>query len=133
MLKNSSKKILQKKGLAISTLSRDENDNFICGISKPIKIIGNKVENYGIQSLVEYIDGERIISQTDLPSLALLYESGKWRIDCTEFAPVPGPGDFTKEFQNEESAIEYIEKYFFEENEHINELNKYLSKKNNSG
>ncbi len=79
---------------------------------------------------MEYDDsGNRIITETDLPILALLFESGKWRVDCSEFAPKPGPGDFLKEFIDEESAVHYILKYFFDKNEHIKELNKYLTEK----
>ncbi|WP_298760548.1 hypothetical protein [uncultured Psychroserpens sp.] len=133
MLKKSSKKILIDKGLKISCPSTDLNGDFVCGISKPVGIVGNELINYGIHNLVEYNDGNRIITKTDLPTLALLYESEKWRIDCSEFVPIPGAGDFQKEFPNEELAIEYVLKYFFEENEHIAQLNNYLSKKNNSG
>ena len=85
------------------------------------------VINCIITNLAGYDDnGNKIITKTDLPVLALLRRSKKWRIDCTEFVPIPGSGDFQKEFKDEESAINYVIKYFFEKNEHIDELNKYL-------
>ncbi|WP_298762005.1 hypothetical protein [uncultured Psychroserpens sp.] len=132
MLKKQSEKTLIENGLKFSCTPSDENGKFICGISKPIGIVGNKLHNYGITNLASYDDyGNQVITKTDLPVLALLFESEIWRIDCTEFVPIPGSGDFQKEFKNEESAISYILRYFFEKNEHIDELNKYL--KNNSG
>lgn len=131
MLKKQSEQTLTENGLKFSCSPSDENGKFICGISKPVEIAGNKLHNYGLTNLVNYDDcGNQVIIKTDLPILALLFESETWKVDCTEFAPIPGSGDFHKEFNSEESAISYVLKYFFEKNEHIDDFNKYL--KNNS-
>ena len=128
MLKKSSEKVLLNKGLKL--IYSSGKDSFVYTILKPIEVIGNKLDQYDIQNLVEDIDGYRKIIKTDLPLIALLFESGKWRVHCSEFIPSSGPGDFQKEFSNEESAVEFVIKYFFEKNEHIRELNQYLKKNN---
>lgn len=64
---------------------------------------------------------------SDCPKLGLLFEDGKYLLQCVNWTPGPGPGDFDLSFETAEAATEYALGYFFSPNIYIDSLNNYFA------
>lgn len=83
------------------TQAQLEVDTRACGseyyVHKPVAVRGNCRDN----------DPE------DCPVAHLYNENGKWYFQVHEFAPGPGPGDFTEAHSSMSDAIDSILEYYF--------------------
>lgn len=103
-----SKERLTEKGLLVY----GHGDMWL--LVKPIGVPGNRIPSMK-RSTVATLDGKKKDSVSDCPTLTLVLEEGIYKVGCWDWFPGPGPGDFSLEFEKEEAAIGFVEKYFFDE------------------
>jgi len=99
---------------------------------KKIGIIGNSLPNYTSIPLVMMNKDGETESETisDCPTMMLWFEKNQYQLVCWEWVPGPGPGDFELNFKDENSVIDFIESYYFGENEYFKKRLEYeLNKK----
>ncbi|MCA6363357.1 MAG: hypothetical protein IM638_09985 [Bacteroidetes bacterium] len=86
---------------------------------------GNSLNNLPA-AVVAVFTGEMLSEckeyRSDCPQLGLLFEEGKYLLQCVNWTPGPGPGDFDLSFDTPEAAVEYALNYFFEKNPHFEAL-----------
>lgn len=90
------------------------NGLFVAG---PVRSV-EKGQPYGLHitkptedELVDYLKaGVDIIPGRTF--LRLWFVDDKWIVECREFVPKPGPGDFSVSFETEEEAVDDVLRFF---------------------
>ncbi|WP_080437162.1 CPCC family cysteine-rich protein [Burkholderia ubonensis] len=77
-------------------------------IMKPINVEGNSLASLSNA----YKDGHTR-DDTDAPVPTVWHASDRWNVSVWDWTPGPGPGDFVKQFADEDAAIDFIVHYFF--------------------
>lgn len=75
---------------------------------KPVGVQGN-----WLASLRNAYKNGHIRNDTDAPVPKVWHASDHWCVSVWDWAPGPGPGDFVKQFADENAAIDFIVQYFF--------------------
>lgn len=57
---------------------------------------------------------------TDAPTLSFFHKDGRWYVNCHEYRPGPGPGDFHNEWETPEEAVSDILAFFFGDPSRVN-------------
>ena len=69
---------------------------------------------------------------SDCPTMVLWYEKKQYQLVCWDWIPGTGPGDFELNFKDEDSVVDFIESYYFGENEYFKKRLEYVLNKNKS-
>lgn len=91
---------------------------------------GNVVKGMPHSVVTEFTDetlSEFKEYKSDCPKLGLLFEDGKYLLQCVNWTPGPGPGDFELTFETAEAAVTFALSYFFSPNIYIDALNNYFA------
>ena len=105
-----------------------------CVFLKKIGADGISIPNYNSIPFVLVDKNFKTQSEifSDCPSMTLWLEVDSYRLICWDWTPGPGPGDFELNFKDENSAIEFVESYYFGENEYFEKRLEYEMNKNSS-
>lgn len=79
-------------------------------IMKPISVQGNS-----LVSIRNGYEAGHTRDDTNAPVPTIWHASDCWRVSVWDWVPGPGPGDFVKQFADEDAAIDFIVQYFFGE------------------
>jgi hypothetical protein len=63
--------------------------------------------------------------QSDCPMLTIWFEGDQFKLQCWDWVPGPGPGDFVLGFDDEETLMEFVDSYYFGDNEYFNQKERY--------
>lgn len=80
---------------------------------------GNVVKGMPHSVVTEFTDetlSEFKEYKSDCPKLGLVFEDGKYLLQCVNWTPGPGPGDFELTFETAEAAVTFALSYFFSPN-----------------
>jgi hypothetical protein len=78
-------------------------------VIKPTGVSGNS-----LPSLPNAYKGGHTRNDTDAPVPVVWHAADRWCVSVWDWAPGPGPGDFVKQFTDEDAAIQFIVQYFFD-------------------
>ncbi|WP_157652006.1 hypothetical protein [Burkholderia ubonensis] len=77
-------------------------------VVKPISVQGN-----WIPSFRNDFENGHASTDTDAPVPVVWHAIDRWWVSVRDWVPGPGPGDFVKDFVDEDAAIDFIVQYFF--------------------
>ncbi len=77
-------------------------------IMKPTSVQGNS-----LASLRNAYKNGHTRDDTDAPVPTVWNASDRWNVSVWDWTPGPGPGDFVRQFADEDAVIDFIVQYFF--------------------
>jgi hypothetical protein len=116
ILSDASKRLMKER--KINCLVYDNNLYQIC---REEDAGGNTIHGYkSIATIVFNVQGDVIKEiRYSVPPLYLYLEDTHFLLRCWESVPGPFPGDFEKIFESEPELIDFIESYYFGQNEYF--------------
>ncbi|MCL9805477.1 hypothetical protein NAT51_08085 [Flavobacterium amniphilum] len=123
------KTTLEKSGIVVL-----ENDNR-CMLLKKTGINGNRLPNYRSIPIATLDENGEITEglTSDCPVMNLWYNKDHFLLSCWNWVPGPGPGDFEKEFTDQDELVKFIISYYFGSNEYFEARKKYEEGRENGG
>jgi hypothetical protein len=102
-----------------------------CVFIKPSGLPGNKLPAPVKFVLSNLVENTEIVHYSDCPIISIMdnREGKPFRVQCWDWIPGPGPGDFELFFDTEEQALDCVLKYLFEENAFFNARRVYEEEK----
>ena len=103
----------------------------IYDLCKKPNIQGNSIPNWTSYPLQLLDENENVIEEihSDCPKITIVYKNGIYRLLHWDWEPGPGPGDFDLEFKAESEAMEFIQTYYFGQNDFFDKRLEYELRK----
>ncbi len=120
IISETNQKILSEKGIVFV-----QRADLI--LYKEIGKAGNSIPNWKGRPLITLNKQFETINEiySDCPMLHLEKKADKYKLEHWSWVPGPGPGDFELEFDTESALIDFIDSYFFGENEYFEARKEY--------
>ncbi|MEO1628269.1 MAG: hypothetical protein AAFV25_24180, partial [Bacteroidota bacterium] len=128
-LSKENQQYLEAKGLRFYPRS-DESYHLL----KQIGAEGNSIPNFtSLPLTVLNEEGETVKEvKSNCPGINLSRNDEGFRLMCWDWAPGPGPGDFDLRFDTEAATVDFLDSYYFGDNEYFEARKQYVLQSRNS-